>query len=92
MSTDADVMALGKEIAKVLDEEQVKPPLRLQAWNKIHEAIHAALAAAPAGAPSERHTDRSIPCPTCGFVIRKVERRPLVIEDDEPPSASAPQQ
>lgn len=56
-------------------------------------AMHAALtAAAQAG---KRHTDRYVPCPTCGFVIRKVERTPFVIEDDlegervEPPMPAA---
>jgi hypothetical protein len=37
----------------------------------------------PAREP-KRHTDRSVPCPTCGFVVRKVERAPFIIETDEP--------
>jgi len=41
---EGSVCALASQIAKVLDEEGVKPPLRLQAWVKIREAIRIALA------------------------------------------------
>jgi hypothetical protein len=39
-------LALGKEIAKLLDEEKARPVLRMQTWAKIHEKIEAALAEA----------------------------------------------
>ena len=40
---EADVQAVGRDIAKILDRYGVKPPLRLQAWDEIHGIIRAAL-------------------------------------------------
>jgi hypothetical protein len=31
----------------------------------------------------EQNTDRTIPCPTCGFVVKTVERQPFVYRDDD---------
>jgi hypothetical protein len=31
----------------------------------------------------EQNTDRSIPCPTCGFVVKTVERRPFIYRDND---------
>ena len=35
------------------------------------------------------HTDRSVPCPKCGFVIREVKALPFVFEDDDSPAPPA---
>jgi DNA-directed RNA polymerase subunit RPC12/RpoP len=29
------------------------------------------------------HTDRSTPCPTCGFRVREVPRQPFVFDEDD---------
>lgn len=31
----------------------------------------------------DQNTDRSIPCPTCGFSVKTVERQPFIYRDDD---------
>lgn len=42
-----DAKSIGRQIAKILDEEHVKPPLRLQAWDRIHKLLEATRRAEP---------------------------------------------
>jgi len=37
------VHSIGRDIAKIMDREGVKPPLNFQAWHDIHAIIYAAL-------------------------------------------------
>ena len=43
MDPKQEALAIGRQIARVLDEECVKPPLRFQAWNKIHKILEDAI-------------------------------------------------